>query len=151
MPPIKLRKCSSKDLQAVLALAQKYTSFDAKPTFADIEGMQSRNPEYFFVAEDDRGRVVGFVTGFERKGIPDEVLRTWKASRVGYLDLMAVDASHRRVGVGRALVNAILNEFRINNVDTVNLDVPAVQEDAIGLYRGLGFSIRAYNMRKRLD
>ena len=149
MPSIKLRKCSAKDLQAVVELAQKYTSFDATPSFADIEGMKARNPEYFFVAEDHT-RVIGFVTGFEREGIPDEVLRTWKANRVGYVELMAVDPSHRRIGVGRALMDAIFDEFRRNSVDIVNLDVPADQEAAVGLYRSLGFSIRAHSMTKRL-
>ena len=75
---------------------------------------------------------------------------TWKANRVGYLDLMAVDASHRRMGVGRALIDAILDEFRKNHVDLVNLDVPAEQEAAVGLYQSVGFSIRAYSMMKRL-
>jgi ribosomal protein S18 acetylase RimI-like enzyme len=91
---VKVRKCSPGDLHAVTELAQRYTSFDTIPTFADIGGMHARNPEYFFVAENDHGKVVGFITGYERKGIPEEVLRTWNANRVGYVDLMAVDPSH---------------------------------------------------------
>jgi len=46
-------------------------------------------------------------------------------------------------------MNAILDEFRRNHIDIVNLDVPSEQEAAVRLYRSLGFSIRAYNMRKR--
>lgn len=145
-----VRPCTQKDLESVTELAQKYTSFDATATFADIEGMHARNPDYFFVAEADNGRVIGFITGYERKGIPEEVLRTWNANRVGYVDLMAVDPSHRRMGVGRALMKAILDEFHKNHVDIVNLDVPGEQEAAVGLYQSLGFSIRVYNMRKRL-
>ena len=107
-----VRKCSPSDLRAVSELAVSYTSFDTTPTLTDIEGMHARNPEYFFVAEDDHGRVIGFVTGYERKGIPEEVLSIWNAKRVGYIELMAVDLSHRRMGVGRTLMNAILDEFR---------------------------------------
>ena len=145
-----MRKSSFADLKAVVELAQSYASFDTMPTIDDIEGMQARNPEYFFIAEDDHGRVIGFVTGYERKGIPEEVLRNWNARRVGYVELMAVDPSHRRTGVGRALMKAILDEFRRNSVDIVNLDVPASEKPALGLYNSLGFSTRAYNMRKRL-
>lgn len=47
-------------------------------------------------------------------------------------------------------MNVVLDEFRKNHVDIVNLDVSAEQEAAVGLCRSLGFSIRAYNMRKRL-
>ncbi len=150
MPLVKVRRCSPQDLQAVSELAEKNTAFDTTRTPTDIEGMHSRNPEYFFVATDDHGRIIGFVTGYERKGIPDEVLRGWNAKRVGYVDLIAVDPSHRRMGVGRALMNAILGEFHSNHVDVVNLNAPAEQKAAIGLYRKLGFSVRAYNMRKRL-
>lgn len=147
---VKVRKSSARDLHVVSELARRYSSFDTTPTFADIEGMFARNPEYFFVAEDDNGRIIGFMTGHERKGIPEEVLRTWNANRVCYLELMAVDPSHRRMGVGGALLTAILDEFRRNRVDIVDLDVPAEQEAAVGLYQKLGFSIRAHNMRKRL-
>ncbi len=150
MPSVKVRKCSSRDLQVVSGLAERYTSFNTTPTLADIEGMYGRNSEYFFVAEEEDGRVVGFVTGYERKGIPEEVLRSWNANRVGYVDLMAVDPSYRKMGVGRALMNAILDEFRRNHIDIVNLDVPAEQEAAIRLYKKLGFTVRAYNMRRRL-
>ena len=147
---VKVRPCSSNDLQSVFEIAEKYTSFDATPTFVDIEGMYSRNPNYFFVAEDNSGRVTGFITGYERKGLPESVLRTWNAKRVGYIDLMAVDSRHRRKGIGRTLMNTLLDHFQRNGIDIVNLDVPTEQEASVELYKKLGFYVRAYNMRKRL-
>jgi len=145
-----IRSCILNDLAAVHSLASEYTSFDATPTRADIEDLLQRNPEYFYVAEDDSGRILGFITGYERKGIPDAVLRTWKANRVGYIDLMAVDMSHRKKGIGTKLLNTLLEQFRTTGVDLVILDVPAEQESAVNLYKKLGFHIRAYNMRKSL-
>jgi ribosomal protein S18 acetylase RimI-like enzyme len=147
---MKIRQCSPIDLMPIVDLAQRYTSFDTKPTFADIEGTFARNHEYFFVAEDDQGRVLGFISGYERKGLPEEVLRTWNAKKVGYIELMAVDISFRRRGVGKTLMNTLLNKFQRNGIDTVNLDVPGGQEAALGLYKSLGFRVRAYNMRKRI-
>lgn len=145
-----MRKASAQDLLAVTQLAAECASFDATPTLADIKVMQASNPEYFFVADDDGGRVVGFVAGQEKKGIPQEVLEAWSASKVGYVELMAVHPAYRRTGVGRALMNAILEEFRKNHIDVVNLDVPVEQGAAVGLYQSIGFSVRAYFMRKRL-
>ncbi len=147
---VNVRPCSSNDLPSVYEIAEKYTSFDATPTFVDIEGMYSRNPNYFFVAEDDSGQVTGFITGYERKGLPESVLRTWNAKKVGYIDLMAVDSRYRRKGIGRALMNTLLDHFQRNGIDIVNLDVPTEQEAAVELYKKLGFYVRAYNMRKRL-
>ena len=148
---IHIRSCNPNDLATVHFLASEYASFDAKPTRADIEGLYQRNPEYFYVAEDESGKVLGFITGYERKGIPEEVLRTWKANRVGYIDLMAVDMSHRKMGIGTKLLDTLLDHFRTTGIDLVILDVPAEQVPAVNLYKKLGFHIRAYNMRKSLD
>ncbi len=79
----RVRHCTDRDLGEVFRIAEKYTSFDAKPTPGDIEGLYARNPKFFFVAHDEQGRIVGFITGYERKGIPEKVLRTWNATRVG--------------------------------------------------------------------
>ncbi len=132
-------------------VAEKYTSFDAKPTLGDIEGLYARNPEFFFVAHDEHEKIVGFITGYERKGIPENVLRTWNARRVGYVDLMAVDVPFRRKGVGTVLLNTLLEHFSRVGIDLVLLDVPAEERAAVRLYKEKGFETRAYNMRKYLQ
>jgi len=131
-------------------LSSKHASFDASPTLADTEGLYARSPEYFYVAVEASGSVVGFITGYERKGIPEEVLHNWNASRVGYIDLMAVSVSNRRRGVGSSLLNKLLETFRANEIDMVILDVPAEQKPAVRLYEKSGFEVRAFNMRKYL-
>lgn len=142
----KIRKCRTEDLSKVLPLAEEYTSFDAMPTMADIETIYGRNTDNFFVAEDDHGKILGFATGYEKKGIPQEVLMNWKAKRVGYVDLMAVDLQHRKQGIGTALLQSVLNEFKAQGIDTVHLDVPSQESGAIRLYQRLGFKNRAYSM-----
>jgi len=82
-------------------------------------------------------------------GLSEDVLRTWNARSVGYVELMAVDSRHRR-GTGRALLKTLLNRFQSSGIDMVDLDVPAEQEAAVELYKKLGFYVRACNMRKRL-
>ncbi len=146
----RVRPCTPKDLVEVWQIAEKYTSFDATPTPADIEGLYAKNSEFFFVAQHDDGRIVGFITGYERKGVPENVLRTWNAARVGYIDLMAVEASFRRMGVGTDLLNTLLENFSRVGIDLVLLDVPVEQEAAVRLYKKEGFDVRAYNMKKYL-
>jgi ribosomal protein S18 acetylase RimI-like enzyme len=144
-----VRKCHKEDLPKVLGLAERYTSFDAMPTMPDVEMMYERNENNFFVAEDDRGNILGFATGYEKKGIPQEVLMSWKARRVGYLDLMAVDIQHRKQGIGTALLKSVLEQFKDQDIDTIQLDVPSTGQDAIRLYQKLGFKTRAYSMVKQ--
>jgi ribosomal protein S18 acetylase RimI-like enzyme len=145
-----IRPCKKEDLKAVHELSAKHTSFDATPTLADTEGLYARNPDYFYVAVGDSGEIIGFITGYERKGIPEEVLSNWNATRVGYIDLMTVDVPHRRKGVGTMLMNKLLDHFRTNGIDLVILDVPAQQLPAVRLYQRLGFEVRSFNMRKHL-
>jgi len=145
-----VRLCSPSDLRRVFEIAEKHASFDTAPTLVDIDGMRSRNPDYFFVAEDDSGEVIGFITGYERMGLSEDVLRTWNAGSVGYVELIAVDSRYRRKGIGRALLKTLLNRFQSSGIDIVDLDVPAEQEAAVELYKKLGFYVRACNMRKRL-
>ncbi len=147
----RVRNCTDRDLGEVFRIAEKYTSFDAKPTPVDIEGLYARNPEFFFIAHDEHERILGFITGYERKGVPENVLRTWNATRVGYVDLMAVDIPSRRRGVGTALLNTLLEHFSRAGIDLVLLDVPVEEEAAVRLYKKEGFDIRAYNMRKYLQ
>ena len=145
-----VRPCQPQDLQTVLKIAEKYTSFDVTPTLADIEGLYSRNPEYFYVAEVDAKKIIGFITGYEKTGIPEQVLSKWNARRVGYVDLMAVEQQSRRQGVGEALIRKLLDDFRKYGLDTVNLDVPTTQTEAVKLYEKHGFNIRSHSMTKRL-
>ena len=127
-------------------MAEKYTSFDATPTMSDIETIYERNTDNFFIAEEDHWKILGFATGYEKKGIPHEVLMSWKAKRVGYLDLMAVELEHRKQGIGTALLKSVLDQFKAQGIDTVHLDVPSEESDAIRLYQRLGFKTRAYSM-----
>ena len=56
----RVRTFKINDLDQVLALAERYASWDATATKADIEGFHSTNPEFFFVAEFNKN-IVGFV------------------------------------------------------------------------------------------
>src|SRR2546425_11247426 len=122
MGPWNVRKCHKEDLPKVLVLAERYTSFDAMPTMPDIEMIYERNEDNFFVAEDDRGNILGFATGYEKKGIPQEVLMSWKAKRVGYLDLMAVGIVDREQSIRSALLKSVLDPIKGQGIETVHFD-----------------------------
>src|SRR5207245_10843364 len=83
-----VRRYEENDRVAVLQLSQKYASWDSTPTEADIQGFYSSEPDFFLVAELNR-RIVGLVYGRESKNVPDEVLRRWRATRVGSVEVLA--------------------------------------------------------------
>jgi ribosomal-protein-alanine N-acetyltransferase len=85
----------------------------------------------FFVAEADGGLLgfaVGKVIGSDEEG-------------VGELESVAVTASARRRGVGRALCAAVADWCRGQGVRALELEVRVGSGGAIALYSGLGFVV----------
>jgi ribosomal protein S18 acetylase RimI-like enzyme len=144
----RVRKLEVKDLDQVLSLAERYASWDAAATRADIERFHSTDPEFFFVAETEE-KIVGFVYGTESKP-PAETLDKWKSRKVASVETLAVDEEHRKRGIATSLLRELFDAFRRNEIDTVTLSVPAVEIGALKLYRKLGFEPRGYFLWKRL-
>ncbi len=144
-----IRRYEKNDGVAVLQLSQKYASWDSTPTEADIQGFYSSEPDFFLVAELDR-RIVGFVYGRESKSVPDEALRRWKATKVGSVEVLAVEEQYRRRGIATLLLNRLFAVFGERGIDMVTLSVPADEIGAKELYDKLGFETRGYFMRKKL-
>jgi len=144
-----IRRYEKSDEIAVLQLSLKYASWDSTPTEADIQGFCSSEPDHFLVAELNK-RIVGFVYGRESKNVPDEVLRRWKATKVGSVEVLAVEEQYRRKGIATLLLNRLFEVFKERGIDTVTLSVPADESGAKELYHKLGFETRGYFMKKTL-
>jgi len=144
-----IRRYEEKDRVAVLQLSQKYASWDSTPTEADIQGFHSSEPDFFLVAELNR-KIVGFVYGRESKNVPDEVLRRWNATRVGSVEVLAVDEQYRRRGIATLLMDRLFVVFKGRGIDTVTLTTPADEIGAKELYDKLGFETRGYFLKKKL-
>ncbi len=135
------------DLDRVLEIAVKYATFDSTTRESDLR-RAARFPRGFWVAEEEDGKVVGFAFG-RLKEAPEEVLDRWKAKKVGYVELMAVVPERRRRGIGRALLERLLEELKRARADVVLLDCPAEAVEAARLYAHMGFEVRYQGMRKR--
>ena len=144
-----IRRYEEKDRVAVLQLSQKYASWDSTPIEADIQGFHSSEPDFFLVAELNR-RIIGFVYGSESKNVPDEVLRRWKATRVGSVEVLAVEEQYRRRGIATLLLDRLFVVFKGRGIDTVTLTTPADEIGAKELYDKLGFETRGYFLKKKL-
>lgn len=82
------------------------------------------------IAEEAEKPLLGFAVG-RVVGVESE--------RVGEVESVAVDLVARRVGVGRALCEAVIDWCRRLGAGAVELEVRAGNEGAIALYEGLGF------------
>ena len=145
----RVRKFKINDLDQVVAIAERYASWDVTATEADIEGFHSASPEFFFVAEAEN-KILGFVCGRESNP-PAEALNKWKSRKAASIETLAVDEDYRRQGIATSLLTALFEEFKQKEIDLVTLSVPAVEIAAMKLYGKLGFEPRAQFLWKRLD
>ncbi len=83
------------------------------------------------VAQDDRGRVVGFAVGFVSPDRAQEAI----------LHLVGVAPGRRRQGTGRALFEAFASVARDRGATVVSATTPPGEPIALGFLRGLGFSV----------
>lgn len=100
----------------------------------------------FFVAEIDQ-RLVGLVCCFIRETpeIPILVPRKYL-----YIDNLVVDVSHRRQGVGTALLDKARRWAVQNGIYEIELNVWQFNDEAIRLYEKLGYEIVTLRMSKQI-
>ncbi|OLE88423.1 MAG: hypothetical protein AUF79_13335, partial [Crenarchaeota archaeon 13_1_20CM_2_51_8] len=113
----RVRKFEINDLDQVVAIAERYASWDVTATKADIEGFHSAGPEFFFVAEAEN-KILGFVYGRESSP-PAEALNKWKSRKVASIETLAVDEDYRRQGIATSLLTALFEEFKHKEIDLV--------------------------------
>jgi ribosomal protein S18 acetylase RimI-like enzyme len=97
-----------------------------------------------WIADDD-GTAVGYATAqyHEQPESPFALARRWCQ-----IDGLAVAPAHRRRGIARALIDAIVADASANGVRDIELNVWAFNEAAQAAFRRLGFAPRNLRMRK---
>lgn len=118
-----IRKFRYEDLESVAMLA--YSSFDEGYTPDFFLTIWDASPNGFIVAEEEK--IVGFILG---------VLTDIRSLRIL---MLCVEESKRRMGIGTALIKAILQNFP--RVERVYLEVKVNNKGAIKFYEKLGFRI----------
>ena len=61
-----------------------------------------------------------------------------------HLNLLAVRPSHQRLGIGRRMVEWLIESARVAGIATVHLELRAANHVARSFYKALGFSESAY-------
>ena len=102
-------------------------------------------PQYaIFVAEDDRGQVVGLLSASQRWTL-------WHAGPCAIIEELIVDKGARRQGIGRALIQAALDWARSQRCSEVEVSTDQNNVNAQAFYRQLGFGSTALLLENELD
>ena len=130
---VEIRPARLEDVAAVVALER---GVEGAPHWAEREyaamleaekgaGVQRR----LIVAVRQGDGLIGFAVG--------KVV----AQTLAEIESVTVAVDARRLGVGRALCAAVVEWFREVGTESVELEVRAENDGAIGLYRELGFAV----------
>ena len=121
---VRIRPAASADLEAVLDL---WRASNTTPTPTDdlaaLRALVGRDPEALLVAEEDGAVVASLIAGFDG----------WRAN----LYRLAVRPSHRRRGLGRALVLAAVERLRARGARRMGAFVIADDAQAVGFWTSL--------------
>jgi ribosomal-protein-alanine N-acetyltransferase len=131
-----IRRATFQDLPKVIrinwvTLPEHYADFF-------FEDLLRRVPEAFLVAELE-GEVVGYIMCRVEMGFSN--LSRFSITRKGHIISVAVLESHRRRGLGRALVEEALAGLKSRGCSEAYLEVRVSNTPAITLYQHLGFAI----------
>jgi len=95
-------------------------------------------PNTFIVAEIG-GEVVSYIMCRIEYGL--SVIRRFGLARKGHIISIATMEAHRGKGVGTNLMQRAMDEMRKGGCKEVFLEVRVTNEDAVRLYRNLGFQV----------
>jgi len=127
---MKVRKFKLADLPRVLQIER--TSFGPEGSSATtFVAHLFRDRKHSFVAEDEQGIVVGYALVRMNLG--------WLGVRRGGITSIAVAPTHRRQGIGRALLAEALHWLREHGVQQADLEVSVANRAAQSLYQAFGF------------
>ncbi len=119
-----VRAGSLRDLMDVVRVEHRCFGQEAYST-TTLLLLLSRYGRFFLVAEVD-GRVVGYASATLR-------------GKAGHLVSIAVLPEFRRLGIGKALLKALLERLREAGARSVTLEVSVRNKAAINLYLKMGF------------
>ena len=106
-----------KDFDAVLKIDEKITQVSRREYFEQRFELLFKSGEYLptsFVAENERGDIVGFIMGvlyIGEFGVTQEGVS---------LDTVGVDPDYRKQGIGELLMNAFVDHLRDLEVNKIN-------------------------------
>jgi ribosomal protein S18 acetylase RimI-like enzyme len=102
---VKIRVLNENDLDAVVEIDKKVLGKERRPFWKRKIAYADIYPRPALVAELE-GKVIGFIMGYVSGwefGVPDTI---------GWIDTLGVDPEYQRRGIGRALFDALIKNFK---------------------------------------
>lgn len=129
---IKIRPSKEEDIEQIDPLLHELIGEPIGDRGAMFKGSLSHEEYFTFVAEEDSD-IVGFIDLWL---LPDP----GHGSQMGYLTNLIVQKARRRGGIGKALVEAVVEAARKNGAAEIHVTTKMDNEPAKKLYNDMGFT-----------
>lgn len=133
---VTIRKAGEQDLVAVYSLIREFADFQGTPEKVTVTAAQLAEDKALFrcfVAEAHGGAIVGFASFFF-------AYYSW-TGKAAYLDDLYVKAAWRKGGIGKQLLQAVIDLAERENCHKVRWQVSRWNTAAIGFYQSMGATI----------
>ena len=133
---VQLKKADASVLADIRHLLKQLSTRIGTATPASLKKMLSRPDIEIWVARDG-ARVVGMAT---------LIIARKLYVTLGYAEDVVVDEKYRGQGIGKALMNKIVERARVHNAERVEFTSNPSRASAIVMYQKLGFKKRDTNV-----
>ncbi|HAA10243.1 MAG TPA: GNAT family N-acetyltransferase [Cytophagales bacterium] len=141
-----LRPMAPHDFPALLALFQEFATFQRTPEYMvnSLERMEAEQDLINgFVAVNPAGEILGYASYFL-------AYTTWVGKSM-YLDDLYVREAHRKLGLGKALIDRVIEEAKVQKCHRLKWQVSRWNENAQEFYRQLGAIIDDVEINCKLN
>ena len=130
-----IQKAETKDVPSILGLIKELAVFERQPNAVLLsereleQALFGENPWVFVYVAEMESKVIGmalYYYGFS----------TWKGRSLHLEDLI-VNENYRKLGIGRALMNQIIQVAKNENVERMSWEVLDWNEPAVKFYESL--------------
>jgi GNAT superfamily N-acetyltransferase len=133
---IRIRKADERDYPVIFSMIRDFAAFEnCSDRLANSLEQMKEEKEFIncLVAEIDSKEIVGYVVHFF-------AYYTWFGKSL-YMDDLYVKEEYRGKGVGRSLIDAVIDFAKKENCHKLRWQVSSWNESAIGFYKNLGATI----------
>lgn len=133
---VAVKRATVQDFPKILALIKEFSVFQGTPEKVTITLEQMIEERKFFrcfIAKADNHEIVGFATFFF-------AFYSWTGKAI-YLDDLYVQQAYRKQGIGKRLLEAVIDLARTENCKKVRWQVSEWNVHAIDFYKRMGAQI----------
>ncbi|MHA1234834.1 MAG: GNAT family N-acetyltransferase [Promethearchaeota archaeon] len=97
-------------------------------TIDEIMRVLNRNPDLFLIGKVKKKIIAIVIGAFD--------------GRRGYVHHLAVDPDYQKMGFGKTIVDALIEQFRAMNIHKVHLFIEKSNKSVVEFYNNLGWEVR---------